>query len=51
MKFLQSPVKNHGIMSADIIPAPVRVEQSETNTAANRAHPPEGYHGFGEVML
>ena len=36
---------------AGIIPAPVRVEQSETNTLANRAHPPEGCHGFGEVMV
>ena len=36
---------------AGIIPAPVRVEQSETNTLANRAHPLEGYRGFGEVMV
>ena len=34
---------------AGMISAPVRVEQSETNTLSNRAHPPEGCRGFGEV--
>ena len=41
----------YNICEADIIPAPVRVEQSETNTLANHAHPLEGCHGFGEVMV
>ena len=29
---------------------PVRIEQSETNTQANRVHSLEGCRGFGEVM-
>ena len=27
------------------------LSESETDTLANRAHPPEGYRGFAEVMV
>ena len=35
-------VSGHGIISSDIIPAPVRAGRSEANSEPNRAHPPEG---------
>ena len=36
-------VSGHGIMSSDIVPAPVRVRpKGRTISEANRVHPPEG---------